>query len=653
VGSRARALLIVVVVGAGCPGDDASSVDDTSGTAGESSAADTSASSTSDASSSDASDPDESSGTTGVAICGDGSTDGDEVCDDANLVDGDGCSADCSSATCLVPVTHATIQVALDDAGCPTVFVGSDHYHEFLEIERDVEVVRSGPTAPVIDAMHLGRAIDIAADVVVVLRGIEVARGSADHGGGIRSSGTLELEDVVVRDSRVEGVMPCGGGVWTDGTLVAIASTIRDNECVLPLETGTAAGGGICVTSGELQLRDGTVVSGNVARASGPGSVAAEGGGLFLGNIVAQIENDVVLTGNRVEIDGIVSNVLARGGAVRQLGGTLTLVDSIVEGNSVLLDGVADPGNALIAEGGGLALLAVDATVTSSTIANNVASATGQGELVARGGGVRASGFSTLSFTDTGIVDNAATTTSTTRDDEGTAAGGGVFLTLISGDPENGMFVRFDRSALTGNVAEGQSLAQGGGIFVSASVDEARVELDVVNSTLGENSADTRGGGIAATCEDGTTIAITLRSATVSACSSSLGAGLWIDPDAGIVTVDLANTALVGNEGDPTPDCWPAEATLTSSGSNAFGELACMVAGGVGDLVGEDPMFEVLAENGGPTPTFALDPASPLRNAGDPAGCVDADGAVLASDQRGEDRHAEGVCDVGAFELLP
>lgn len=652
-GSHARALLIVVVVGAGCPGDDASSSDETTGTGLASTESSGEDGSSSEASSSSASDPDDSSGTTEPAVCGDGSIDGAEVCDDANLEDGDGCSADCSSATCLVPVTHATIELALEDTGCPTVFVASGTYHEFIDIERDVEVVRSGATAPVIDAMHLGRVVDVAADVTVALRGLEVARGSADRGGGIRSSGTLELEDVVVRDSRVEGAMPCGGGVWTEGVLVAIASTIRDNESVLPDEVGTAAGGGVCVTAGELHLRDGTIVSGNVARASGPGAVAAEGGGVFVGGAVVQIESGVLITGNRVEIDGVVTTAIGRGGALRQLGGTLALADSIVEGNSVLLDGIADPNNTLIAEAGGIALLAVDATVVGSTIANNVASATGQGELVARGGGLRASGFSTLAFADTGIVGNAASTVADTEDDEGNAAGGGVFLTLISGDPEDGMFVRFDRSAITENLAEGQSLAQGGGIFVTASIDEARVELDVIDSTLGANSATTRGGGIAATGAAGTTIAITMRSATVSGCMSSLGAGIWIDADAGSVPVDLANTALVANEGGPTPDCWPAEATLSSSGHNALGELACMVEGGTGDLVGVDPVFEPLAENGGPTPTFALDPASPLVNAGDPAGCVDDDGAALATDQRGEDRHAEGTCDVGAFELVP
>ncbi len=652
-GSRARALLIVVVVGAGCPGDDASSSDATTDTGSASSESDTSSDAGSAESSTDASDPDESSSTTEVAVCGDGSVEGAEVCDDANLDDGDGCSADCTSATCLVPASHATIQTALDDPACPTVFVASGTYNEFLEVERDVEIVRSGPTAPVIDAMHLGRAVDVGPEIVVALRGLEVARGSADRGGGIRSSATLELEDVVVRDSRIESEQPCGGGIWTDGSLVATASTIRDNESVLPGDTGTAAGGGICVDGGTLRLQDGTVVSGNVARASGPGAVAAEGGGLFVAGATTQIEGDVLITGNRVEIDGVEATVLARGGAVRQLGGTLTLVDSTVEGNSVVLDGIADPNNSMIAEGGGLALLAVDATVTGSTIANNVASSTGQGELVARGGGVRASGFSTLSFTDTGIVDNSATTTAATPDDEGNAAGGGLFLTLISGDAEDGMFVRLDRSAITGNVAEGQSLAQGGGIFVTASIDEARVELDVIDSTLGENAAATRGGGIAATGAAGTTIAITMRSATVAGCTSGIGAGLWLDSDAGTVTADLANTALVANEGGESADCWPAEATLSSSGHNALGELACMVVGGVGDLAGVEPMLESLAENGGPTSTFALDPASPLRNAGDPAGCVDEDGAALVTDQRGEDRHAEGTCDIGAFELVP
>jgi len=642
---------VLVVVGAACSGDDGSAAADTGDPA--TTAGDSDASSTSSAESTSTSDPDDSGdSTTVVAVCGDGAIEGAEQCDDGNVDDGDGCSADCATATCLVPVTHATIQAGLDDGDCPVVWVASGEYSEFLDVERDVELVGTGPTPPVIDAMTLGRVVDVGADLVVALRRLEIAGGSAQEGGAIRSSGTLELDDVVVRDSRVEGVLPCGGAIWSDGTLVLVASTVRDNESVLAAEQGTATGGGICIAGGSLQLRGVTRVTGNVARVYGPDAVAAEGGGVFVADASVEIGEDVVIADNRVEVLDAAANALGRGAGMRQQGGTLTLVDATIEGNAVVVAGTSTATTSLIAEGGGLALLAVDATLERVIIANNTASVAGGGVLLARGGGVRASGVVTVTAADVHIAGNTAIVETDAPADEGYAQGGGVFVTNSSGSAE-ALVMRFDRSAITGNAAHGPTLAEGGGVLVANVNGEARTALDVVDSTLAENTADHRGGAVAAGGSAGSEIAIVLRSATISACESAEGGGLWLAPGGATITVDAASTALVGNLGSATPDCEPAEASLDSSGANALGELACMVVGGTGDLVGVDPVLAALADNGGPTPTLALAPESPLRNAGDPAGCVDADGALLATDQRGEDRHAEGVCDIGAFELIP
>ena len=52
-------------------------------------------------------------------------------------------------------------------------------------------------------------------------------------------------------------------------------------------------------------------------------------------------------------------------------------------------------------------------------------------------------------------------------------------------------------------------------------------------------------------------------------------------------------------------------------------------------------------------PTRALLRGSPAIDKGNPAGCVDAEGRLLATDQRGLPRRQSGRCDVGAFELQP
>jgi hypothetical protein len=75
------------------------------------------------------------------------------------------------------------------------------------------------------------------------------------------------------------------------------------------------------------------------------------------------------------------------------------------------------------------------------------------------------------------------------------------------------------------------------------------------------------------------------------------------------------------------------------------------------DLIGEDPLLGELADNGGPTQTYALLEGSPAIDGGNPEGCLGIEDALLTSDQRGENRPLDGngngtaVCDIGAYEL--
>ncbi|MFI5365938.1 MAG: choice-of-anchor Q domain-containing protein [Candidatus Binatia bacterium] len=80
---------------------------------------------------------------------------------------------------------------------------------------------------------------------------------------------------------------------------------------------------------------------------------------------------------------------------------------------------------------------------------------------------------------------------------------------------------------------------------------------------------------------------------------------------------------------------------------------ACGLTNAVnGNLLGVDPHLGPLQNNGGPTQTMALLPGSPAIDAGDPNGCTDAAGNVLATDQRGAPRSVPGDtrCDIGAYE---
>ena len=71
-----------------------------------------------------------------------------------------------------------------------------------------------------------------------------------------------------------------------------------------------------------------------------------------------------------------------------------------------------------------------------------------------------------------------------------------------------------------------------------------------------------------------------------------------------------------------------------------------------------DPLLGPLQDNGGPTMTHALGEGSVAIDVIPEEDCVDADGASLLTDQRGELRPVAILgpapkCDVGAFEVQP
>jgi hypothetical protein len=66
--------------------------------------------------------------------------------------------------------------------------------------------------------------------------------------------------------------------------------------------------------------------------------------------------------------------------------------------------------------------------------------------------------------------------------------------------------------------------------------------------------------------------------------------------------------------------------------------------------IGEPARLRPLADNGGPTRTMALRPASPARNAGHPDDPGSGPPACAAADQRGVKRPKGPRCDMGAFE---
>jgi CSLREA domain-containing protein len=231
------------------------------------------------------------------------------------------------------------------------------------------------------------------------------------------------------------------------------------------------------------------------------------------------------------------------------------------------------------------------------------------------------------------------------------ASGGGIAITGPG---------RLVRGMLTGNSADG-----GGALFLG----RAGALFEVSDSTLAGNAA-TFGGGIAAagdvavvdstlSNDDGGALltggTATLRSVTVAGNTAAPhvidgAGGITLNPGA---VVDVRNSVIADSHGGP--DCAQFGATFTAAYTLAEDPGGCAFSG-AGDVIGSDPGLLPLADNGGATLTQRVPIGSPLLDSGDPAGCRDADGALLTTDQRGLPRAVNGDavagarCDEGAVE---
>lgn len=230
-----------------------------------------------------------------------------------------------------------------------------------------------------------------------------------------------------------------------------------------------------------------------------------------------------------------------------------------------------------------------------------------------------------------GIYNNGALTIESSAVISNTVSneGGGVFI-------QSGGTLTLNRSSVGQNQAN-----SGGGVF------SAWGTLNANNSTFYGNFAN-GGGGI-----NNLGGSVSLASSTISGNAIGTMGGGGVRNEDG--SVSMKNTILAGNHGDYGPDC---NGSFTSLGYNLVGDTAqCAFSSGSGDQINKDAGF-FLVPLGSPA-FYVLLPNSPAVDGGDPAGCKDHQGALLALDQRGTTRALDGngdlsaICDIGAYEHDP
>ena len=217
--------------------------------------------------------------------------------------------------------------------------------------------------------------------------------------------------------------------------------------------------------------------------------------------------------------------------------------------------------------------------------------------------------------------------------------------------------------SLTGNIAQ-----EGGG----AIDDNTTSALTLVGTTISNNSSSLEGGGI-----DGNSAAtLTAINSTIAGnTSASLGGGAISLTSAR--QVYLVNDTITGNSTTPTTVGFGAiqatgtgattisntivsgntgnncAGTVTDSGNNLEQGSSC---GFTTNAQHGDPLLGPLQDNGGLTPTMALNPGSPAIFAGSDTVCAASEGGsppgADAVDQRGAHRPQGTHCDIGAFEVV-
>ncbi len=188
------------------------------------------------------------------------------------------------------------------------------------------------------------------------------------------------------------------------------------------------------------------------------------------------------------------------------------------------------------------------------------------------------------------------------------------------------------RSTISGNVSNDV-----GGAF------RLLGNAEIVNSTIsGNTSTGWHGGAIFQTDGDVSILNSTIANNVAPDFASST---LFIGQFGGafVPTLTLTNTIITGNQFYACERfASGTEGNVVSGGNNVVQDDTCNPV--ASDQVIADAMIGSLADNGGPTLTHALQPGSPAIDAADTAACPDVD-------QRGVARDA--ACDVGSFEFVP
>lgn len=403
------------------------------------------------------------------------------------------------------------------------------------------------------------------------------------------------------------------------------------NIIVLPAGTYLLTRTGSGPENGDLDITSDLDIQG-----AGAAVTIIDGNGPVINQRVMEVHEEAVVA---------ISGVTIRNGQDGELGGGGILARSF---SSLTLSSVTLADNSSTSGGGGI--LTTGSLIVHNSLLDNNQTVPGLGSV---SGGA-------LFVVDTAVIHNSVfTNNSSSRGGAIHVSSGQLSLTnsTISGNEatlEGGGLSTAGALTLFNSTVSGNQARNGGGLAVRDGGS-----LTLLNSTVSGNQATESGGGIhnlgSSSLYNGV---IAANDADSDLNNTGNGGGIFI----GAGAVSVRNT-LIGDNRDLSPlitsrhhDC---SGSLISQRHNLVESvLGCTITGdSVGNIVGQDPLLAALQDNGGPTLTHALLAGSPAIDAGNPTGCRDAAGDIIANDQRGFIRPVDGSgngvarCDMGAFEF--
>jgi hypothetical protein len=468
---------------------------------------------------------------------------------------------------------------------------------------------------------------------ILNLSGVQIfGNSSGVNGGGVHVTGrdmtTLANATVSANTAGQEG-----GGIWNSatGNLVVLNSTISANTALAGNSADAQGGGGLFNNGGVASLTGCellyNVVSGNLDAADG-------GAGIF--NDGRNTDGALVeLTSTSVLNNAVLHSGIGLGGR----GGGIMVIADFSNQATVMVSGGTVNGNEAMQAGGGIEVRVLDSDTMGLANASLHLSGTDvRGNLTDNnGGGIHLGGIAGVTYAklaDSWVVGNmagneggglwidaASSLSMTTSQVDGNQApnGGGLFMNGFDG--VRLASAEIEESAIVRN----EAAANGGGI------DAERGTLTIVNSTISGNTAGNVGGGL--NLDPG--MALNMQFATVAENSAAeLGGGMLTSGGGVISSLFGYNQAAAGRD---------VFGALDSVGYSLFSDTDDLTINlGVANQLNVPPLIGTLADNGGPTQTHALRPASTAIDKGDPSLCPD-------NDQRLALRNVDN-CDIGAYE---